>query len=125
VSAARIFQITLLLVLWYFLAGLVFSRWLGVWPEDFERQGYFLTAAAMPWALVTLDFQQQANSVLGAAVRDALFLLLLGLGIAINVAIANVLLVRLLSALALQRAVRRNVAGARRRLAARRSATPR
>ena len=31
-NAARIFQITLLLVLWYFLAGLVFSRVLQVWP---------------------------------------------------------------------------------------------
>jgi hypothetical protein len=117
-SALRIFQITLLLVLWYFFAGLVFSRWLGVWPPDFEREGFFLTAAALPWALLALDFHQPTNSVLGAAVRDALFLFLLGLGIAANAAIANRLLARLARAFALEHALRRNLADVRRRRAA-------
>jgi hypothetical protein len=124
-SALRIFQVTLVLVLWYFLAGLVFSRWLGLWPEGFEREGFFLVAAAMPWALLTLDFQQPAHSVLGTAVRDVLFLLLVGLGIAANAAILNGLLTRLARAVALEHALRRNVAAAQRRLRQRGTRRPR
>jgi hypothetical protein len=56
--------------------------------------------------------------VLGAAVRDALFLFLLGLGIAANAAIANRLLARLARAVALEHALRRNLADVRRRRAA-------
>jgi hypothetical protein len=114
-SALRIFQVTLLLVLWYFLSGLVFSRWLGIWPAGFEREGFFLIAAAMPWALLALDFHQPTHSVPGAVVQDALFLLILGLGIAANAAIINVLLTRLARTLALEHALRRNVAAARHR----------
>jgi hypothetical protein len=94
-SAWRVFQITLLLVLWYFFAGLVFSRWLAIWPAAFEREGFFLIAAAMPWALLALDFHAPTSSIVGAAVRDMLFLVLLGLGIAANAAIINTLLARL------------------------------
>jgi hypothetical protein len=95
VTALRIFQITLVLVLWYFLAGLVFTRWLGVWPADIEREGFFLIAAAMPWALLGLDFYAPAHSIVGAAVRDVLFFFLLGLGIAANAAIVNAVLTHL------------------------------
>ncbi|WP_295881245.1 hypothetical protein [uncultured Thiohalocapsa sp.] len=114
-SALRIFQITLLLVLWYFLAGLVFSRWLGVWPQAYEQEGFFLIAAAMPWALLALDFHAPTTSAVGAAVRDSLFLLLLGLGIAVNAAILNALLAGAARRIAVEHALRRNVAAAWRR----------
>jgi hypothetical protein len=115
VTALRIFQVTLLLVLWYFFAGLVFSRWLGLWPQGFEREGFFLIAAAMPWALLALDFHAPADSLLGAAVRDLLFLLWLGCGIAANAAILSALLAVAARRIGVERALRRNVAAAWRR----------
>jgi hypothetical protein len=92
VKALRIFQITLLLVLWYFFAGLVFSRVLGIWPAGFEREGFFISAAALPWALLALDFYAPTDSPYGAVVRDALFFVVIALGIAANAVIVNGLL---------------------------------
>jgi hypothetical protein len=111
-SAPRIGQITLLLVFWYFLAGLVFSRWLGVWPEGFEREGFFLVTAALPWSLLALDFHRPTDSIVGAAVRDMLFFVLLGLGIAVNAVIAKLLLAGAARRLGLARAIRRNALAA-------------
>jgi hypothetical protein len=88
-TAVRLFQTTLLLVLWYFVAGLVFSRWLDIWPDGYEREGFFLVAAALPWSLLALDFHRPTDSLAGAAVRDMLFLMVLGLGIATNAVIAR------------------------------------
>lgn len=88
-TAARVFQVTLLLVLWYFLAGLVFTRALGLWPDGFEGEGFFLVGAALPWSLLALDFYQPTDSVLGAAVRDVLFFAVVAIGIAANAAILD------------------------------------
>jgi len=88
-NAARIFQITLLLVLWYFLAGLVFSRVLQVWPQGFERGGFFLGAAALPWTLIALDFYAPTDSTVGAIVRDALYFAVVAFGIATNAVLLN------------------------------------
>jgi hypothetical protein len=92
VGATRLFGITLLLVLWYFLAGLVFSRVLQVWPDGFEREGFFLSGAALPWSLLVLDFYQATDSPVGAVVRDALSLVVIAAGIAVNAVIGNYLL---------------------------------
>ncbi len=109
VNALWVFRIALVLVLWYFLAGLIFSRWLQIWPAGFEEEGFFLVSAALPWSLLTLDFYQQADSALGAAVRDILFLLVLGFGIAANVTIAALALKTLVLRLALDHTIQRHL----------------
>jgi hypothetical protein len=109
VTPARIFQLTLLLVLWYFLAGLVFSRVLHIWPSGFEREGFFLGAAALPWSLLALDFYAPTDSVVGAAVRDLLFFAVIAFGIAINAVIVNVLLSATARRLRLRRMLRRQL----------------
>ena len=91
-GASRIFQITLLLVLWYFVTGLIFSRVLQVWPDGFEREGFFLGGAALPWSLLALDFYQSTDSPVGAVVRDALFFVVIAAGVAVNAVIGNHLL---------------------------------
>jgi len=106
VTAARIFQLTLLLVLWYFLAGLVFSRVLNIWPSGFEREGFFLGAAALPWSLLALDFYAPTDSLVGAAVRDLLFFVVIAFGIGINAVIVNALLSAAVRRLRLGRALR-------------------
>ncbi len=83
-SGWRLFQLTLLLVLWYQLAGLVFSRVLGIWPSGFEHEGFFIAAAALPWTLLALGFYAPTDAPLAAAVRDLLFFALIAFGIAIN-----------------------------------------
>jgi hypothetical protein len=109
-SAVRLFQITLALVLWYFLAGLTFSRVLGVWPPGYEAEGFFLTGAALPWSLLALGFYLPTDSHLGAVVRDLLFFGLIAGGIAINAVIvhgiARTLLAQVRLALRLRRARR-------------------
>lgn len=109
-AAARIFQLTLLLVLWYFLAGLVFSRVLNLWPAGFEREGFFLGAAALPWSLLALDFYAPTDSVVGAAVRDLLFFAVIAFGIAINAVIVNALLSAAVQRLRFRRALRSRMA---------------
>jgi len=91
-SAWRLFQITLALVLWYFLAGVVFSRVLGIWPPGYEAEGFFLTGAALPWSLLALGFYLPTDSVLAAVVRDCLFLALIAGGIGFNAVIVRGLL---------------------------------
>jgi len=103
ISAERVFQITLALVLWYFLAGLVFSRVLGVWPEGFEAEGFFLTGAALPWSLLALGFYLPTESPSGAAVRDLLFFAVIAGGIAVNAVIVHGLLRSVLAQLRLRR----------------------
>ncbi len=88
-TAPRIFQLTLLLVLWYFLAGLGSSRVFNIWPSGFEREGFFLAAAALPWTLLALDFYAPTDSVVGAVVRDALFFAVIALGVAVNAVMLN------------------------------------
>ena len=84
ITAKRLFELTLALVLWYFLAGLVLERVLGVLPAAFSREGFFLAGAALPWSLLLLGFLEPANSAAGAIVRDALFFVLVSLAIAVN-----------------------------------------
>lgn len=103
----RLFRLTLLLVLWYFLSGLVFSRVLALWPSGYEAQGFFLIAAALPWSLLAIEFYAPTDSVLGAAVRDLLFLLLLAFGIAVNAVVAATLVRALLKQARLRLRLRR------------------
>lgn len=110
-TAARIFQIMLLLVLWYILAGLVFSRVLQVWPAGFEQEGFFLGAAALPWTLLALDFFRPADSVAGAVVRDALFFVVIAFGIAANAVIVNLLLSAAARRVRLRRTLNRQARG--------------
>ena len=106
-SAGRISQITLLLVLWYFLAGLVGSRVLGLWPTGFEGEGFFLVGAALPWSLSMLGFYQPTDNPFGALTRDLLFFVLLAGSIAVNAVIANAIIGRLIRGRKLQRSIRR------------------
>jgi hypothetical protein len=106
-AARRIFQLTLVVVLWYLLTGLICSRVLGVWPEGFEREGYFITAAAVPWSLLALDFYQPTDSPIGAVVRDLLFFALIAGGIAVNAVIVGGMLRGVLKVLDLDRRIRR------------------
>lgn len=86
-SARRFVEITLLLVLWYFLAGLIGERVLEVLPRDIAGEAFFLARAALPWSLLALDFVEPARSGLGAVVRDLLFFAVAAGGIAINAGI--------------------------------------
>ncbi len=106
-AAARLFQLTLVAVLWYLLTGLICSRVLGIWPEGFEGEGYFITAAAVPWSLLALDFYHPTDSPVGAAVRDLLFFALIAGGIAVNAVIVGSMLRGLLKVLRLDRRIRR------------------
>jgi hypothetical protein len=106
-SPLRLFQVTLALVLWYFLAGLTFSRVLGVWPPGYEAEGFFLTGAALPWSLLALGFYGPTESALGAVVRDCVFLALIAGGIAVNAVIVQGLLRGLIRELRLALRLRR------------------
>ncbi len=83
-NARRFVGITLLLVLWYFLAGLIGERVLNVVPAGLSDEAFFLAHAALPWSLLALEFLTPAHSELGGAVRDLLFLAVAAAGIAVN-----------------------------------------
>jgi hypothetical protein len=96
VNAKRLTELTLALVLWYFLAGLVFERVLAVFPPGSSREAFFLAGAALPWSALLLDFLEPAHSALGGVVQESLFLVLIAGGIALNAWLADRVLVRLL-----------------------------
>lgn len=118
-SAARIFALTLALVLWYQLAGLLFSRILGVWPAGFEAEGFFITGAALPWSALALAFYFPTESLVGATVRDLLFLALIAFGIAANATIGFLVIRGLWWRLRFGTKLRRVEADTRARVAAR------
>jgi hypothetical protein len=90
----RLFEVTLTMVLWYFLAGLVFERVLDVLPADCSREAFFLAAAALPWSALLLDFLDTPHSPLGAVVQQALFLVLTAGAIALNAWLVDQVLLR-------------------------------
>jgi len=83
-NGKRLIEITLALVLWYFLAGLVFERVLAVLPPGYDREAFFLAGAALPWSVLLLGFLEPPHSALGGVVQQALFLVLTGFAIALN-----------------------------------------
>ncbi|HYN77940.1 MAG TPA: hypothetical protein VES73_09115 [Lamprocystis sp. (in: g-proteobacteria)] len=93
-NGKRLLEITLALVLWYFLAGLVFERVLGVLPSGFANEAFFLAGAALPWSALLLGFLEPAHSALGGVVQQALFLVLTAFAIALNAWLANFVLLR-------------------------------
>jgi hypothetical protein len=95
-NAKRLTEITLALVLWYFLAGLVFERVLAVFPTGASREAFFLAGAALPWSALLLDVLAPPRSALGGVVQETLFLVLTAGGIALNAWLADQVIVRLL-----------------------------
>lgn len=95
-NAKRLTEITLALVLWYFLAGLVFERVLEVFPAGSSHEAFFLAGAALPWSALLLDVLGTPRSALGGVVQEALFLVLTAAGIALNAWLADLVLVRVL-----------------------------
>lgn len=83
-NGKRLIEITLVLVLWYFLAGLVFERVLAVLPPGYDREAFFLAGAALPWSALLLGFLEPPHSALGGMVQQALFLVLTAVAIAVN-----------------------------------------
>ncbi|WP_295454458.1 hypothetical protein [uncultured Thiodictyon sp.] len=93
-NSKRLVEITLTLVLWYFLAGLVLGRVLHVLPPEYDHEAFFLTSAALPWSLLLLDFLEQPRSALGGVVQQALFLLLTAGAVAWNAWLVNQMVVQ-------------------------------
>lgn len=93
-NSKRLVEIILVLVLWYFLAGLVLGRVLHVLPPDADREGFFLASAALPWSVLLLDFLEPPRSVLGGMVQQALFLVLTAGAIAWNAWLLNQVVVQ-------------------------------
>ena len=93
-NSKRLIELTLALVLWYFLAGLVFERVLGVLPAGYASEAFFLAGAALPWSALLLGFLEPAHSPFGAIVQQALFLFLTACGIALNAWLLDQVLLR-------------------------------
>lgn len=103
-NSRRLVEITLALVLWYFLAGLVFERVLAVLPPGSSQEAFFLAGAALPWSVLLLGFLEPPHSALGGVVQQALFLVLTAFSIALNAWLVDRVVVQSLRMLRLRTA---------------------
>ncbi|WP_295389851.1 hypothetical protein [uncultured Thiodictyon sp.] len=103
-NSKRLVELILVLVLWYFLAGMVLGQVLHVLPPGYDREAFFLAGAALPWSLLLLDFLAPPRSALGGVVEQVLFLVLTAGAIAVNAWLLNQAVVQAMRMIRIRRA---------------------
>ena len=103
-NSKRLVELTLALVLWYFVAGLVFERVFNLVPPGYDREAFFLAGAALPWSVLLLDFLETPHSALGALVQQGLFLVLTAAAIALNAWLLHQVVVQTIRLVRIRRA---------------------